>query len=270
MDVQSSLEKMRRELRLRHYSLKTERSYVRCAELYLQDKARLEFDEEHLRGFLLGKLDKGAAPETVNSYLNAVKFFYREVMGYRGEIKLRFVRRNLRLPVVLSREEIQMVLDTTLNKKHRLFLALAYGAGLRVSEVVNMRVRDIDLGRNLIMIREGKGGKDRITLLPEKLRNELEVLICGKKGEGILFESERGGKLTTRTAQKVFEAALKKAGIVKDATFHSLRHSFATHCLENGVDVRYVQTLLGHSNIRTTQRYTQVSQTSLGKIKSPL
>lgn len=270
MDMQTGLEKMRRELRLRHYSSKTERSYVRCAELYLEDKGSLEFDGEHLRGFLLGKLNKGAAPETVNLYLNAVKVFYKEVMGYRGEIKLRFARRNLRLPVVLSREEIQKMLDSTLNKKHRLLLALAYGAGLRVSEVVNLKVKDIDLDRNLIVVREGKGGKDRITLLPEKLLGDLGVLLSGKGVSEILFESERGGKLTTRTAQKVFEQALKRAGILKEASFHSLRHSFATHCLENGVDVRYVQTLLGHSNIRTTQIYTQVSQTSLGKIKSPL
>lgn len=261
---------MRRELRLRHYSPKTERSYVRCAELYLRGKGSVGFDEEHLKSFLLGKLDKGAAPETVNLYLNAMKFFYREVVGYFGKIELQFARRNLRLPVVLSREEIQRILDGVLNKKHRLLLALAYGAGLRVSEVVNLRAKDIDLDRNLIVVREGKGGKDRITLLPEKLLGELGVLMGGKEGSAILFESERGGKLTTRTAQKVFEQALSRAGILKEASFHSLRHSFATHCLENGVDVRYVQTLLGHSNIRTTQRYTQVSQTSLGRIKSPL
>lgn len=270
MELQTGLEKMRNELRLRHYSPKTERSYVRCVELYLKGKGSLEFEEEHLKSFLLGKLDDGAAPETVNLYLNAVKFFYREVLGYSGKIELRFARRNLRLPVVLSREEIQRILDSVRNKKHRCLLALAYGAGLRVSEVVNLKAKDIDLDRNLIVVREGKGGKDRIVLLPEKLFAELRALVGEKNGSEILFESERGGTLTTRTVQKVFEHALRKTGILKEASFHSLRHSFATHCLENGVDVRYVQTLLGHSNIRTTQRYTRVSQTSLVRIKSPL
>ncbi|QQR55559.1 tyrosine-type recombinase/integrase [Candidatus Peregrinibacteria bacterium] len=270
MDMQTGLEKMRRELRLRHYSPKTNQNYVRCVELYLRGKGNLDFEEEHLKDFLLGKLDNGAAPETVNLYLNAVKFFYKVVVGYHGKIELRFARRNFRLPVVLSREEIQRILDGILNKKHRLLLALAYGAGLRVSEVVNLRAEDIDLSRNLIMVREGKGGKDRITLLPEKLLSELRVSVNGMAGFGILFESERGGKLTVRTAQKVFKQALRRTGIQKMASFHSLRHSFATHCLENGVDVRYVQTLLGHSNIRTTQRYTQVSQTSLNRIRSPL
>lgn len=270
MDLQSGLEKMRSELRLRHYSPKTERSYVRCAELYLKEKGSPQFEENHLKSFLLAKLDNGAAPETVNLYLNAVKFFYKEVMGYRRKIELRFARRNLRLPVVLSREEIQRILESVQNKKHRCLLALAYGAGLRVSEVVNLKARDIDLDRNLIVIRDGKGGKDRIALLPEKLFVELRDLVSEKNGSEILFESERGGRLTTRTAQKVFEHALHKTGILKEASFHSLRHSFATHCLENGVDVRYVQTLLGHSNICTTQRYTQVTQISLAKIKSPL
>lgn len=258
------------ELRLRHYSIKTERIYVRCVDLYLQDKGSLGFDLDHLKSFLLSKFDNGAAPETVNLYLNAVKFFYREILHYRGEIGLKFARRNLRLPVVLSREEVQKILDCTLNKKHRLLLALAYGAGLRVSEVVNLKVRDIDFDRNMILVREGKGGKDRVTLLPMKLLDELKVSVTERTGGEILFESERGGKLTTRTAQKVFEMALSRVGILKNASFHSLRHSFATHCLENGVDVRYIQFLLGHNNIRTTQRYMQVSQTCLNKICSPL
>jgi site-specific recombinase XerD len=147
---------------------------------------------------------------------------------------------------------------------------LAYGAGLRVSEIINLKVKDVELEELVIHIKDAKGKKDRITVFPESLKINIEKLIIGKNGNDFIFESERGGKLTERTVQKVFENALKKSRIKKQATFHSLRHSFATHLLENGVDVRYVQELLGHQNIRTTQIYTQVTNPSIKRIKSPL
>jgi len=147
---------------------------------------------------------------------------------------------------------------------------LSYGAGLRISEVVNLKVKDINLEELTIHLKNAKGKKDRITIFPEKIKNDLQNLITSKNLNDYLFESERGGKLTERTAQKIFEKALQQSGIKKEATFHSLRHSFATHLLENGVDVRYVQELLGHQNIRTTQRYTQVTNPKLKNIKSPL
>jgi len=149
-------------------------------------------------------------------------------------------------------------------------LSLAYGAGLRVSETVNLKVADMDLTELTVHIKPAKGQKDRISLIPEKLTKSLSGIISGKRANDFVFASERGGKLTTRTAQKVFEKAIKKAGINKRVTFHSLRHSFATHLLENGVDVRYVQELLGHHNIRTTQIYTHVTNPMLKNIKSPL
>ena len=130
--------------------------------------------------------------------------------------------------------------------------------------------QDVNLEESTIHLKNAKGKKDRITIFPEKIKNNLQNLIAGKNLNDYLFESERGGKLTERTAQKVFENALREAGIKKDATFHSLRHSFATHLLENGVDVRYVQELLGHQNIRTTQIYTQITNPKLKNIKSPL
>lgn len=149
-------------------------------------------------------------------------------------------------------------------------LALAYGAGLRVSEVINLHVRDLNITELSLVVRSGKGNKDRISILPEKLGNDLQNLMAGKSPDDYLFESERGGKLTTRTAQTVFVRSLKLAGIRKKATFHSLRHSFATHLLENGVDVRYIQQLLGHASITTTQLYTKVTNPALRKIRSPL
>ena len=139
-----------------------------------------------------------------------------------------------------------------------------------MSEAINMRVRDVLLDELVLCVRQGKGKKGRLTVFPEKLKHELYFLTADRLAEEYLFESNRGGKLTERTAQAVFARALQSAGIKKDATFHSLRHSFATHLLENGTDVRYVQELLGHANIRTTQIYTHVTNPAIRNIKSPL
>ena len=227
-------------------------------------------DEENIKQFLLNKQSKNYSPQTINLYLNAIKFFYREVLKTPQTINLKFAKRSKKLPIVLSREEIKNIIGAIRNPKHRLIISLAYGAGLRVSEVIDLKAKDVDWEELTIHLKNAKGKKDRITIFPEKIKTELQNLIAGKNPNNYLFESERGGKLTERTAQKVFENALRGAGIKKDATFHSLRHSFATHLLENGVDVRYVQELLGHQSIRTTQIYTQVTNPKLKDIKSPL
>jgi len=218
----------------------------------------------------LNKQSKNYSSQTINLYLNAIKFFYREVLKIPQKINLKFAKRTKRLPIVLSRQEIKEIIDSIKNLKHKLIISLAYGAGLRISEVVNLKVKDINLEELTIHLKNAKGKKDRITIFPEKIKNDLQNLIADKNLGDYLFESERGGKLTERTAQKVFENALRITRVKKDATFHSLRHSFATHLLENGVDVRYVQELLGHQNIRTTQVYTQVTNPKLKNIKSPL
>lgn len=186
------------------------------------------------------------------------------------KIEIRSAKKPKSLPIILSRDEIEKIINSVQNSKHKLLLAISYSSGLRVSEVVALRVKDINLADLTIHVKESKGKKDRISVLSERLVNDLSQLIATKKQDTPVFESERGGKLTTRTAQKIFENALAKSGIRKDATFHSLRHSFATHLLENGVDVRYVQELLGHQNIRTTQVYTHVTNPKLKNIKSPL
>jgi len=260
------------ELRLRNYSKKTIKNYLLCLNVYFNfKKSGLEqTDLALIKEFLLSKQEKGYSAQTVNLYLNAIKFFYREVLKNPQEIDLKFAKRSKKLPVVLLREEIGKVLASTQNSKHRLLLSLAYGAGLRVSEVVGLKVKDLDLEGLTIHIKQAKGKKDRITVFPEKLKTTIQNLIAGKDKNDWIFSSERGGELTERTAQKIFEKALKKSGIRKEATFHSLRHSFATHLLENGVDIRYIQELLGHQNIRTTQRYTQVTNPSIKNIKSPL
>ncbi|MBU0721959.1 tyrosine-type recombinase/integrase [Patescibacteria group bacterium] len=259
-------------LKLRNYSSKTIKSYlfyVRDFLLFAKEK-NIPNKDEAIKQFLLNKQQKAQSSQTINLALNAIKFFYREVIKTQAKIDLKFAKRNKRLPVVLSRLEIEKIIHNISNIKHRLAISLAYGAGLRVSEIANMRVKDINIEELTIHIKEAKGKKDRLTVFPEKISADIKNLIAGKQGNDFVFESNRGGKLTTTSFQKIFQKTFLKSNIQKDATFHSLRHSFATHLLENGVDVRYVQELLGHQNIRTTQIYTHVTNPSLKNIKSPL
>lgn len=260
------------ELKLRNYSRKTIKSYLICLTDYFRYVRDIERnpDIDLIKKYLLDKQSKGKAPQTINLYLNAIKYFYREIMKSPGTIDLKFAKASKKLPIVLSRAEIAKIINSIENKKHKLLISLSYGAGLRVSEVINLSVKDVNLDELVIHIKGAKGNKDRITIFPEKLKKDLKTLIGIRGNNDYLFLSERGRGLSERTAQKVFENALKKSGIKKDATFHSLRHSFATHLLENGVDVRYVQELLGHQNIRTTQLYTKVTNPSIKNIKSPL
>ena len=260
------------ELRLKGRSWRTVKVYKGLVRRYLEFLGEDfdVFDLEVLRGFLLKKLDEGNSTQTVNLYLNAIKFFYREVLLIRRNIDIGFAKVSRRLPVVLSKKQVHELIETIGNKKHRLLISLAYGSGLRVSEVLSLRVQDLDFARDVIHLKSGKGAKDRITLLPDKLKGELEAFLFGKNGRDYVFDSQRGGALCARSAQKIFAEALAKAGIVTAASFHSLRHSFATHLLENGTDIRYVQTLLGHRDIKTTQLYTHVSTHSLRNIRSPL
>jgi len=269
--MQFWLDKMEMELKLRNYSPRTRDAYLSCLADYFhfkQDEPNRP-DQDNIRQYLLKLQDKNYSPQTVNLRLNAIKFFYREIVGSPEPIKLKFTKRNKSLPLVLSRQEIRNLLAGVKNDKHRLLLSLAYGAGLRVSEVVRLRVADLDFGELTLRVNQSKGKKDRLTLIPEKMLNDLKNLTAGKPAGDYVFESERGGRLTERTAQIVFERARLAAAIKKDATFRSLRHSFATHLLENGTDVRYVQELLGHANIRTTQIYTHVTNPAIRNIKSP-
>ncbi|OHA59032.1 MAG: hypothetical protein A2370_00735 [Candidatus Vogelbacteria bacterium RIFOXYB1_FULL_42_16] len=270
--MQQLLERVKTELKIRNYSPKTIDAYLSCLEDYFNYKqSNLDkLDQGNIREYLLSKQDKDYSSQTINLYLNAIKYFYHDVIRSSETFNIRFAKRNKSLPVVLSRQEIQDLLATVKNAKHLLLLTLSYGAGLRVSEAINLKVRDLNLEELTIHLKEAKGKKDRITLVPDKLVNNLRNLIAGKSGDDFVFESERGGKLTERTAQMVFERALKLSSVNKEATFHSLRHSFATHLLENGTDIRFVQELLGHANIRTTQIYTHVTNPALKNIKSPL
>ena len=281
--AENLLQETFRELTLRRYSPRTIKAYLGCLKEYFLHCAGNEkladaapnatanaASDEAVKNFLFEKHRKGLASATVNLYLNSILFYRRNVLKISGPLNIHFAIRPRRLPEVLSQSEIGRLIAATSNLKHRTMLALAYGAGLRVSELLNVKVQDFRIEDLMLCVRSGKGGKDRMTVIPEKIINDIKILMVGKGPERYLFMSERGGKLTVRTAQKIFSQAVSRVGIKRPVTFHALRHSFATHLLEHGVDVRYVQELLGHSNIRTTQRYTHVTNLSLRQIKSPL
>lgn len=270
--MQELLDQTEKELRYRNYSLKTVKAYLGCLKdyfLFIGDNYKY-INENKIKDFLIQKQDRGYAPQTINLYLNSIKFFYRDVLNNYHKITLKFAKKTQKIPVILSKREIIEILKNITNLKHKLIIALSYTAGLRVSEAVNLKVKDINLDELTIHIKNAKGKKDRLTIFSEKIKLPLQKLITLKNKNDYVFESERGGKLSERSAQIIFEKALSKSDIKKEASFHSLRHSFATHLLENGTDVRYVQELLGHANIRTTQIYTHITNPSIKNIKSPL
>ncbi|MDP7247902.1 MAG: tyrosine-type recombinase/integrase [Candidatus Peribacteraceae bacterium] len=270
--MQNLLEETHQEMRLRGLSPRTIRSYMGILKAYfLWKQSDLEImDEGNIKKYLLGKEEQGLKATTRNLILNAIKFFYHDIMKSKHKLDIRLAKEELNLPVVLSKQEINKIISVTENLKHKLMLSIAYGSGLRVSEVVNLKVGDVDIDSLTLHIKKSKGGKDRITVLPEGIVSDLKSFVAGKSASDLLFESERGKGLSTRSVQLILKNALRKAEITKSAKFHSLRHSFATHLLEDGVDTRYVQELLGHHSIKTTQRYTKVADCKLRGIKSPL
>lgn len=257
---------------IRNYSPKTQKTYMHCIEKYFEfdNEAGRRCNQDMIRKFLFKKIEDGVGPVSRNLYLCAIKFFYFNVLKRRKEIKISYAKRPKGSPLTLSHGMVLRIASQTNNYKHKLIILLAYGTGLRLSEIINLQVWDVNLYARTIHVRAGKGAKRRFTILPDKLWNQLKIYLQHRQGTDYVFESNRGGKLHPRTVQKVFQTALKKTGITVPATFHTLRHSFATHLLENGTDIRFIQKLLGHSSLRTTQIYTHVTGKMIGRIKSPL
>jgi site-specific recombinase XerD len=207
----------------------------------------------------------------LNIAINALKFYYGETLKQNFVCEIKRPKKDKKLPVVLSGEEIAGLVLSVANVKHKSLLMLTYSAGMRVGEVVRLKTEDIDFQRKLIHIRDVKGRKDRYTILSDRGSATLKEYLRDYKPDNWLFAGANPKKrITIRTAQAIFEHARENAGIQKEVSIHSLRHSFATHLLENGVDLRYIQELLGHKNSKTTEIYTHVSNKDLSKIKSPL
>ena len=216
-------------------------------------------------------LDRKVSISYQNQAINAIKFFYEKVQG--GQRRIYLVERprsEKKLPTVLNLEEVRQLLSVTTNLKHRCILTIIYSAGLRVSEAVGLQISHIDFDRKQIRIEQSKGKKDRITLLANKTAVLLVQYLSEYKPKYWLFEGSKGEQYAVRSVQEVMKASLKRAKIAKPCTVHTLRHSFATHLLEQGTDLRYIQSLLGHESSKTTEIYTHVTTKGFDQIVSPL
>lgn len=266
---------MIRELVLRGYSTRTQKAYLghvsRFARHFMRSPAELgEVEIRRYLLFLAGR--KSVSTAYRDQAVSALKFLYRYVL------KKPFIsegmprpRKEFRLPSVLSAGEVTALFDSIRNVKHRAIVMLMYSAGLRVSEVIKLKPHDIDANRHLIHVRGGKRKKDRYTVLSDTALIYLRYYWKIYKPEKWLFPGQRkGGHITARTVQHVVEAARKRAGISKRFSTHVLRHSFATHLLGQGTDLRYIQELLGHKSPKTTQIYTHVTRKDIARIRSPL
>jgi site-specific recombinase XerD len=262
------------ELRARKYSPKTIRSYIYYNKFLCRtlQKTPEKISPDDITQFLaIIEKDREYSASSLNLAISAIKFFYTNVMKNENVSEPRRPRHDKRLPMVLSKEEIQKILALEKNPKHRLLLMLVYSSGLRVSEVVALKREHIDLSRKVIYIKRGKGRKDRCTLLSEKAARFLNEYYAFYGIQTWLFPGQPAIRpLTIRSAQHIFDNAVRRAEIPKKLSIHSLRHTFATHLLESGTDIRYIQSLLGHATLRTTERYTHIARRNVLNIQSPL
>ena len=263
-----------RALKLKNYSYRTIKSYVghirRFAEYTKADMDGLTGEQVTDYLYYLIDINKRSA-SYVTQAVSALKVVYNEVLKADTHIDFPRIKKEKKLPDILSKGEVTAIINSVTNLKHKALMVATYSAGLRVGETVALTVKDIDSKRMLIHVRQGKGAKDRYTLLSKKCLVVLRDYVRWYRPKEWLFESPDPRKhLSERSAQKVFEIACGKAGILKDVSIHSLRHSFATHLLEQGTDLRYIQALLDHSSPKTTQMYTHVSTKYIGNIESPL
>jgi integrase/recombinase XerD len=257
------------------YSVNTKRIYISFFTQFINYFPTIlpdEISDEQINEFMKYLVNKReVAASTQNQAINAIKFYYEKVKKLQRTVyALERPIKESRLPHVLSEKEVMQVLRATGNLKHRAMLWLIYSAGLRRGELINMKISDIDSDRMVIFISGGKGKKDRITILSEKLLRLLRAYFKEYRPKVWLFEGPPGEPYSSSSLQKVFGSAVQKSGVRKNATLHTLRHSFATHLLEAGTDIRYIQALLGHNSSKTTEIYTHVTHKALGKIKSPL
>jgi len=251
--------KLIEEIRLRNYSFQTGKSYISFVKAYLKSG-------KDAREFLLGYAGKSGS--TMRNAYFALKFLHENVLGEAFSERIPLARMEKSLPAVLNRQQIMSIIDSNENIKHRLVIMSLYYAGLRLDEVRNICWDDIDFERDTMHIKNSKGKKDRIVFLHPRLKEGL--LKFGNESTGPVFVSQRGGRLNKRTVQKIVKTAAEKAGIRKSVTPHTLRHSFATHLLEAGADIRYIQALLGHNDLRTTQIYTHVANRNINNLKNLL
>ena len=268
-------QKMIKMMKLRNLRGRSQRAYLTAITglAKYHRKSPDEITKEMMEDYLLYLLsEKKRAPGGVAVVVSGLRFFCKHVLGDEERSPNYGTRKVRKLPTVLTQEEVWRIINTSKNMKHRLLLMTIYSAGLRAGEVIKLKPEHIDSKRMLIKVEEGKGGKDRYTLLSKKLLNELRHYYKKYQPKTYLFPSGYKGRsfLTYETVRSTYEDARKKAGVNKGPGPHTLRHSFATHLLEAGYDLRKIQILMGHKSITTTTIYLHVSQETLSKIKSPL
>jgi integrase/recombinase XerD len=263
-----------RKLENKMYSFNTAKTYISCFAIFMKsfkDIPLIEISETDIQAYLNGLIRAGKSGTYVNQMVNAIKFYYENVMGMPNRFyMIDRPEKTERLPKVLSKDEVQRIIANTANIKHKCIVSLLYSAGLRRQELLDMKITDIDSGRMMIRVSQGKGKKDRYTVLSKTLLDDLRLYFKEWRPKEYLFEGIAGQKYTASSVRSIIVRAAKKAKIWKTVTPHMLRHSFATHLLEAGTDLRYIQTLLGHTSSKTTEVYTQVTLVNVQQIKSPL
>lgn len=264
---------MKQEMSVRGFSPRTQKAYLAWM-LRLVKHARVTADqvsEGQLRSFVAHLAQRGLSSATVNQAISALGFFFRHVLPREWKMDIHYQRAPQRLPITLSPEEVRRLLDVAGSLRTRAAMELAYSAGLRLGEVLNLKVSDIDSDRMIIRIEQGKGKKDRNVMLADSLLETLRAYWKQERPRGLLFPGQdRQHPLNATIFQRAFAVARLAARIEKPVSFHTLRHSFATHLMESGVSVRTIQALLGHRSLETTQRYTHVAGDYLRETRSPL
>lgn len=267
-------QRMIEDMTIRQFGSKTQHDYVRVVADFARFLGRSpdQAEPEDLRRYQLRLAADGASPAKMNAAVSALRFFFKVTLGRQGfGERLATVRKEDRLPEVLSPEEVALLLHCAPSLKHKAALSVAYGCGLRVSEIVHLKVADIDSARMLVRVEQGKGRKDRYVMLSPELLELLRAWWRMARPQGWLFPGRDAGQpITARQLNRALKMAAASAGLDKPVSMHTLRHCFATHLLERKTDVRVIQALLGHKKLDTTARYTRVAIKTLGAVQSPL
>ncbi|ULC58784.1 tyrosine-type recombinase/integrase [Flaviramulus sp. BrNp1-15] len=263
------------KLELKKYSNSTIKSYVHSFEAFInhyKDIELLNLDENDIRKYLQKLIQEKRSNSYINLAINAIKFYYEMVLGMPNRFySIERPRKEFKLPKVLSKEEVFSIIENTNNLKHRCIVSLLYSSGLRRSELLNLKIKDIDSKRMVIRVEQAKGNKDRYTVLNKSVLDDLRNYFKVYNPKTYLFEGNiPGNKFSASSVFKIVVNSAEKAGINERVGPHMLRHSFATHLLENGVDIRYIQLLLGHNSTKTTEIYTHVATNNFMAIKDLL
>lgn len=267
------IEQIIQKMRVKRYSANTIKTYASCLQLffkYFEGADTANLNREDIISYMDDLVQRGYSKSAQNQYINAIKFYYEKHLG--RERTFYFIERpfkDQRVPIVLSKSETQRLFHAVENLKHRTILYTIYGCGLRISELINLKMSDIDREYMCLWIRKGKGNKDRQIPVSLKLLKLLERYYKVYKPTVYLINGQNGLQYSSGSIQKIIKVASQRASIQKHVTPHTLRHSFATHLLENGTDLRCIQSILGHNDIKTTQIYTHVTSAHLNNIKNP-